>query len=145
MHRACRDHCHRRPIGIRRHFARTKFPLRNIARLDDLLAAQIAERRLNMLMFSLFGLLGLAIAAVGLFAVLAYLVSQQTSDIGIRMALGATRARVVASIVGHAGGLVAAGLLLGGLAAWSLSNLAGRFLFGLDPRDARALALQWPR
>jgi putative ABC transport system permease protein len=113
-------------------------PLRNVARLEDLLAAQTAERRLSMLMFSLFGLLGLAIAAVGLFAVLAYLVSQQTSDIGIRMALGATRARVVASIVGHAGGLVAAGLLLGGLAAWSLSNLAGRFLFGLDPRDARA-------
>jgi predicted permease len=113
-------------------------PLRNIARLDDLLAAQIAERRLNMLMFSLFGLLGLAIAAVGLFGVMAYLVSQQTRDIGIRMALGATRARVIAGVVGHAGWLVTGGLAVGGLAAWSLSNLAGRFLFGLDPRDARA-------
>jgi predicted permease len=116
-------------------------PLRLIARLDDLVSVQTAERRLNMLMFGLFGLLGLAIAAVGLFGVLAYFVSQQTRDIGIRMALGATRARVVAGIVGHAGGLVAAGLLVGGLAAWSLSNLAGRFLFGLDPRDARAYAI----
>jgi putative ABC transport system permease protein len=113
-------------------------PLRYVARMDDLIAAQTAERRLNMLMFGLFGVLGLAIAAVGLFGVLAYLVSQQTRDIGIRMALGATRARVVAGVVGHAGGLVAAGLVVGGLAAWSLSNLAGRFLFGLDPRDARA-------
>jgi putative ABC transport system permease protein len=113
-------------------------PLRFIARLDDLIAAQTAERRLNMLMFGLFGVLGLAIAAVGLFGVLAYLVSQQTRDIGIRIALGATRARVVGGIVGHAGGLVAAGLVAGGFTAWSLSNLAGRFLFGLDPTDARA-------
>ena len=113
-------------------------PLRLVARLDDLIAAQTAERRLNMLMFGLFGVLGLAIAAVGLFGVLAYLVSQRTRDIGIRMALGATRGRVIAGVVGHAGGLVAAGLVAGGLAAWSLSNLAGRFLFGLDARDARA-------
>ena len=113
-------------------------PLRLIARLDDLVASQTAERRLNMLMFSLFGVLGLAIAEVGLFGVMAYLVSQQTRDIGIRMALGATRARVIADVVGYAGGLVAAGLVVGSLAAWSFSNLAGRFLFGLDPRDARA-------
>jgi predicted permease len=113
-------------------------PLRNIARLDDLLAAQVAERRLNMLMFSLFGLLGLVIAAVGVFGVIAYLVSQRTRDIGIRMALGATRARVMADVVGYAGWLVTGGLVVGGFAAWSLSNLAGRFLFGLDPRDARA-------
>ena len=115
-------------------------PLRHVARLDDLVAAQTAERRLNMLMFSLFGVLGLAIAAVGIFGVSAYLVSQQTRDIGIRMALGATRSRVVAGVFGHAGGSWP-GLIVGGLSAWSLSNLAGRFLFGLDPRDARAYAV----
>ncbi len=113
-------------------------PLRQIARLDDLVAAQTAERRLNMLMFSLFGVLGLTIAAVGLFGVMAYLVSQQTRDIGIRMALGATRSRVVAEVFRYVGWLVGAGLIVGGFAAWSLSNLAGGFLFGLDPRDARA-------
>jgi ABC-type antimicrobial peptide transport system permease subunit len=113
-------------------------PLRQIARLDDLIAAQTAERRLNMLMFGLFGVLGLTIAAVGLFGVLAYLVSQQTRDIGIRIALGATRARVVTGVVSHAGALVAAGLVVGGFTAWSLSNLARGFLFGLDPTDARA-------
>jgi putative ABC transport system permease protein len=94
-----------------------------------------------MLMFSLFGLLGLIISAVGIFGVIAYLVSQQTRDIGIRMALGATRSRVVAGVFGHLARLVAAGLIAGGFAAWSLSNLAGRFLFGLDPRDARAYAV----
>ena len=112
-----------------------------MARLEDLLAAQTAERRLSMLMFSLFGLLGLVISAVGIFGVIAYLVSQQTREIGIRMALGATRSRVVAGVFGHVGRLVAAGLVVGGLAAWSLSNAAGRFLFGLDPRDPRAYAV----
>jgi putative ABC transport system permease protein len=116
-------------------------PLRNVARLEDLLAAQTAERRLSMLMFGLFGLLGLVISAVGIFGVIAYLVSQQARDIGIRMALGATRSRVVAAVFGQVGWLVAAGLVVGGFAAWSLSNAAGRFLFGLDPRDARAYAV----
>jgi putative ABC transport system permease protein len=116
-------------------------PLRNVARLEDLMAAQTAERRLSMLMFGLFGLLGLVISAVGIFGVIAYLVSQQTREIGIRMALGATRLRVVAGVFGHVGRLVAVGLIAGGLVAWSLSNAAGRFLFDLDPRDARAYGL----
>lgn len=112
-------------------------PLRAIARLDDQLIAQTAERRLNMLMFSLFGLLGLVISAVGLFGVLAYLVTQQTRDIGVRLALGAAPSRIVAGVMAYALGLVAAGLAAGSFAAWSLSSLARRFLFGLDPSDYR--------
>lgn len=116
-------------------------PLRQVARLDDLMAAQTAERRLSMLMFGLFGVLGLVISAVGIFGVIAYLVSQQTREIGIRMALGATRARVVAGVFGHVAGLVGAGLIVGGLVAWSLSSTADRFLYGLDPGDPRAYAV----
>ncbi len=116
-------------------------PLRQVARLDDLMAAQTAERRLSMLMFGLFGFLGLVISAVGIFGVIAYLVSQQTREIGIRMALGATRSRVVAGIFAHVGRLMAIGLTMGGIIAWSLSTTASRFLFNLDPRDARAYAI----
>ncbi len=76
-------------------------PLRQVARLGDLMAAQTAERR-----------------------VIAYLVSQQTREIGIRMALGATRSRVVAGVFSHVGWLVATGLTVGGIAAWSLSTAA---------------------
>ena len=92
-------------------------------------------------MFSLFGLLGLVIAAVGIFSVIAYLVSQQTRDIGIRMALGATRSRVVAAVFGQVARLVVAGLVVGGFVAWSLSKTAERFLFGLAPHDVRAYAV----
>ncbi len=116
-------------------------PLRNVARLEDQLAAQTAERRLSMLMFTLFGLLGLVISAVGIFSVIAYLVAQQTREIGIRMALGATRSSVVAAVFGQVGRLVGAGLVVGGFVAWSLSRTADRFLFGLDPKDARAYAI----
>ncbi len=116
-------------------------PLRNTARLEDLFAAQTAERRLSMLMFGLFGFFGLVIAAVGMFSVIAYLVSQQTRDIGIRMALGATRSRVVAAVFGQVARLVTAGLVVGGVAAWSLSRTAERFLFGLAPNDVRAYVI----
>jgi putative ABC transport system permease protein len=118
-----------------------RVPLRNVARLADLLAAQTAERRLSMLMFVLFGLLGVVISAVGIFSVVAYLVSQQTREIGVRMALGATRGRVVGAVFGQVGRLTVAGLVLGSLVAWSLAHAAGRFLFGLAPRDPRAYAV----
>jgi ABC-type antimicrobial peptide transport system permease subunit len=78
---------------------------------------------------------------VGIFGVIAYLVSQQTREIGIRMALGATRGRVMAGVVGQVGQLVSTGLIAGGLVAWSLSNAAGRFLFGIDHGDVRAYAI----
>jgi len=116
-------------------------PPRNTARLEDLFAAQTAERRLSMLMFGLFGFFGLVIAAVGMFSVIAYLVSQQTRDIGIRMALGATRSRVVAAVFGQVARLVTAGLVVGGVADWSLSRTAERFLFRLAPNDVRAYVI----
>lgn len=61
--------------------------------------------------------------------------------IGIRMALGATRTRVMTGVFGHVGRLVAAGLIAGGFVAWSLSSAASRFLFGLDSTDPRAYAV----
>jgi predicted permease len=92
----------------------------------------------TLIVFAVFGLIALALAVIGLVTVVSYAVTDRSREIGVRMALGATRSRVVAGVLGHAGALVAAGCLAGGLAAWWLSNLAGRFLFGLDPRDPRA-------
>src|SRR5690606_6075935 len=75
------------------------------------------------------------IAAVGIYGVMAYLVAQRTNEIGVRMALGATRGRVLAMVVRRASGLMAAGLLAGGIAAWTLSSRVAPFLFDVDGND----------
>jgi putative ABC transport system permease protein len=108
--------------------------------LDAYMDGLIAQRRFNMALLALFGMLGLVISSVGIYGVMAYIVSQRTKEIGVRMALGASRATVVRMVLANAAGLVAAGLALGGAAAWYLSAAARAFLFQLDARDPRAFA-----
>jgi predicted permease len=113
-------------------------PLRNVQAMEELMARHVAQRRLTMLLLGLFGLLGLVIAAVGIYGVLSYVVSQRTREIGVRMALGATRGKVVAMVMTNACLLVAAGLLIGSVGAWYLSAAAESFLFRTQAKDPRA-------
>ena len=115
-------------------------PLRNVTTMEELFGRRIAQRRLNMLLLGLFGLLGLVISAVGLYGVLAFVVAQRTREIGVRMALGATRASVMAMVMTNASSLLLAGLVIGGVGAWYLSATAKTFLFGLEAHDPRAFA-----
>jgi ABC-type antimicrobial peptide transport system permease subunit len=91
-----------------------------------------------MLLLGLFGLLGLVISAVGIYGVMAYLVAQRTREIGVRMALGATRMNVVRMVLVNAAAMVAAGLVIGGVGAWYVSAAAKTFLFQLESNDPRA-------
>jgi predicted permease len=113
-------------------------PLRYVTSMQQAMDRQMAQRRLNMLMLGLFGLLGLVISAVGVYGVMAYIVSQRTREIGVRMALGATRSKVVGMVLANACALVFAGLAVGGIGAWYLGATAQAFLFGIEPHDARA-------
>ena len=97
----------------------------------------IAQRRFNMAVLALFGVLGLVIAAVGIYGVMAYVVAQRTNEIGVRMALGATLGNVVSMILRRAGVLMAFGLAIGGAGAWYLSAGVRTFLFEVQPNDAR--------
>jgi predicted permease len=115
-------------------------PLRNVATMEEVVAKRLAPRKLSMLLLGLFGLLGLVIASVGVYGVMAYLVAQRTREIGVRMALGATRAHVVGMVLRNACAMVASGILIGGVAAWYLTAVATAFLFRLEPTDARAFA-----
>jgi putative ABC transport system permease protein len=115
-------------------------PLRNVTTMKELFARRIAQRRLNMLLLGLFGLLGLVISVVGLYGVMAYAVSQRTREIGVRMALGATRANVMTMVIANACALLLSGLIVGGVGAWYLSATAKTFLFRVEPNDPRAFA-----
>jgi putative ABC transport system permease protein len=115
-------------------------PLRNVRTMEELFASRVAQRRFNMLLIGLFGLLGLVIAAVGIYGLMAYLVARRTREIGLRMALGATRSNVIGMVVLNAAALVGAGALLGSIGAWYLSAAAKAFLFRLQPTDPRAFA-----
>jgi putative ABC transport system permease protein len=116
-------------------------PLRNVRPMAEVLSRRVAQRRLNMLLLGLFGVLGLVISAAGIYGVMAYSVAQRTREIGLRMALGATRAHVVGMVLRHAGMLVTLGLVIGGAGAWYLSAAARNFLFGLESNDPRAFAV----
>ena len=113
-------------------------PLRTVRTMEELYGTRVAQRKLNMLLLGLFGVLGLVISAVGIYGVMAYMVAQRTREIGVRMALGATRARVLAMVLRSASVLVAIGLVIGGAGAWYLSRTATTFLFRLDANDPRA-------
>lgn len=95
----------------------------------------VAERRVNMRLLGLFGLLGALVAGVGVYGVLAYLVAQRTREIGIRVALGARRAAIVGSVLGLTARYVMIGLATGTLAAWMLSTLVRGLLFSIQPHD----------
>ncbi len=112
----------------------------DVVTLEGYMDRLIAQRRFNMALLALFGGLGLVIAAVGIYGVMAYVVAQRTSEIGVRMALGATRRHVVGMVLGRASVLMALGLTIGGLGAWLLSARVKDFLFEIQPNDVRAMA-----
>ncbi|HSC27918.1 MAG TPA: ABC transporter permease, partial [Vicinamibacterales bacterium] len=103
--------------------------------LDSYMDRLLAQRRFNMALLAIFGVLGLVIAAAGIYGVMAYAVAQRTGEIGVRMALGATPRDVVALVLGNAGMLLGAGLAIGCAGAWQLSATVERFLFQVEPAD----------
>jgi putative ABC transport system permease protein len=108
--------------------------------MEQFLQTLIAQRRFNMLLLGLFGLLGIVIALVGIYGVMAYAVAQRTREIGIRMALGALPVTILRMILGRATAHLAAGLFIGLITAWSLSGLVAAFLFQVQPTDISVYA-----
>jgi predicted lysophospholipase L1 biosynthesis ABC-type transport system permease subunit len=117
----------------------------DLVTLEGYMDRLIAQRRFNMALLALFGVLGLMIAAVGIYGVMAYVVAQRTNEIGVRMALGATPGIVVAIVLRRAAILIGVGLAIGGAGAWYVSAGVKTFLFETEPNDplvfASALAI----
>jgi ABC-type antimicrobial peptide transport system permease subunit len=99
----------------------------------------VAQSRLVATMFSTFGIVAIVLAAVGIYGVMSFSVSQRTQEFGVRMALGADRGRILGMVVRQGSFQVAAGLVLGvGLAlpaAIAGGDAIGNVLFGVSPSD----------
>ena len=110
-------------------------PLENVRTMTQLVAASVAQRRLSTQLLSAFAGAAVLIAALGLYGVLAYNVTQRTREIGIRMALGAQRREVLGLIVGQGMRLALIGVGLGLVAALVLSRVLRTLLFEIKPAD----------
>jgi putative ABC transport system permease protein len=107
----------------------------NFRTMEDVLSASIAQQRFNMTLLALFAGLALALGAVGLYGVLSYLVAQRTHEIGIRMALGASRREVLRLVVNNGLQMTLIGLGIGMVVSLGLTRLLVGLLFGVRPRD----------
>jgi predicted permease len=115
-------------------------PLFSGSTMEELIARDAAQPRLTAWMVGVFAGLALLLAAIGLYGVIAFLVTQRTQEIGVRMALGARPASVLRLVLGRSARLAAIGIAIGLLAALAAGPILGSLLFGVRPRDPLTLA-----
>jgi putative ABC transport system permease protein len=129
-----------RPIEAAVHRLDPDLPLTQIATLEEVLASATREQRFTTALMSGFALLALVLAAVGVFGVISYSVSQRTREIGIRLALGAGVSSVRGLVLRQGLMPAAAGVALGFAAAVTLTRYLRSLLYGVAPVDALTFA-----
>jgi putative ABC transport system permease protein len=103
--------------------------------MDEVIAGTISRERFQTALISLFAGFALLLSAVGIYGLLSYTVTHRTSELGIRMTLGASRSSVLFLVLSEGGRVVAAGLILGLLGAVLLSGALQRFLYSVKTTD----------
>jgi predicted permease len=109
--------------------------------MDEMVSDSIAAPRFRTLLAGTFALLALLLAMAGIYSVMSYVVTQRTSELGLRMALGAGHWNVIGLVLSRATGLAAAGLAIGAALSLAVSRLIGAMLFGLKATDPATYAL----
>ncbi|HKV51515.1 MAG TPA: ABC transporter permease, partial [Gemmatimonadaceae bacterium] len=112
----------------------------NASTMRDVLANSLAARRFLMVLLGVFAALALALACVGIYGVIAYLVGQRTNEIGVRMALGAQRVDVLRLVVGEGARMAMVGAAVGIVAALAVTRLMAHQLFGVSAHDPLTFA-----
>ena len=110
-------------------------PVASVRSMNDVVATALATPRLTGFLLGVFGAIALALAAVGIYGVLAYLVSQRTQEIGIRLAIGADRSRVLGMVLRQGLSLAAIGIVVGLIGAFALTRLMRGLLYEVRPND----------
>jgi putative ABC transport system permease protein len=113
-------------------------PIADVRTVDEIVGQSLAIDRFSVLLFASFGVLGLVLAAVGIYGVVAFGVAQRTQEFGIRMALGAQRKRVIELVLKEGSSLACVGSLLGLAGAYLVGRLMQSTLYGVPAFDAVA-------
>ena len=116
-------------------------PVFQVSTMDELLSTQLTEERFHTLLLGCFASLALLLTMVGLYGVMAYSVTRRTREIGVRIALGASRSMVLSMVLKRAVALLAAGLALGLTASLATDRLLQSMLFGVSSLDPAVLGL----
>ena len=115
-------------------------PVANIKTLGDVIADTVAPRKFNMMLFTLFAVIAMLLAALGIYGVMAYSVAERTHEVGIRMALGAQKSDVLGLIIRKGMSITLIGIAVGLAIAFALTRLMATLLFGVTPTDAMTFA-----
>jgi putative ABC transport system permease protein len=110
-------------------------PLYSVRTLDELVSERTAQRRLAVMLITVFAAVALLLAAVGIYGVMSYAVAQRTQEIGIRMALGAERQDILRMVLRHGGLMAVTGIGLGVVVALGLARLITSLLFQVSATD----------
>jgi predicted permease len=112
-----------------------RIPIIDITTLNEEVKSNLTQQRLIARLTSIFGLLALGLACLGLYGVMSYIVERRTSEIGVRLALGSTRSAVLRLVLKETLLLIALGGVIGLALSIAAMHLATSFLFGLSPED----------
>ena len=115
-------------------------PMDQVATMQQLVSGSVSESRFRAAVLSLFALLALFVASIGLYGSMSYLVSQRTREFGIRIAVGASRGAVLRQVLQQGAKLAAIGVVIGLAAAALVGRLIASLLYGVKPLDAATLA-----
>jgi putative ABC transport system permease protein len=115
-------------------------PMAQVSTLDDVVSRSVRDQRSSVFLLGSLGALALVLTAVGIYGVLAYNVAQQTRELGVRIALGASRGDVLSLVLGRGLRLVAIGAVIGLAASFALTRLMTALLFGVKPTDPATFA-----